>query len=85
MLASSLPLGARGSFFYGDYMKPMQDLGDRMGFKVIQDGDADLAYRDQGGRIARKSMLLASASSPNRSVFGSHFSERPRRRLLFTA
>ena len=24
--------------FYGDYMKPMQDLGDLMGFKVIEEG-----------------------------------------------
>jgi len=26
--------------FYGDYMKPMQDLGDLMGFKVIEEGGA---------------------------------------------
>jgi hypothetical protein len=24
--------------FYGDYLKPMQDLGDLMGFKVIEEG-----------------------------------------------
>ena len=24
--------------FYGDYMKPMQDLGDLMGFKVLEEG-----------------------------------------------
>jgi L-fucose isomerase-like protein len=26
--------------FYGDYMKPMQDLGDLMGFKLIEEGGA---------------------------------------------
>jgi hypothetical protein len=26
--------------FYGDYMKPMQDLGDLMGFKVLEEGGA---------------------------------------------
>ena len=39
----------------------------------------------QGGRIARNSMRLASASSINRSALGSHRSERPRRRPMFTA
>ncbi len=24
--------------FYGDYMKPMQTLGDLMGFKVLEEG-----------------------------------------------
>ena len=24
--------------FYGDHVKPMQDLGDLMGFKVIEEG-----------------------------------------------
>ena len=24
--------------FYGDYMKPMQDLGDLMGLKIIEEG-----------------------------------------------
>ena len=26
--------------FYGDHMKSMQDLGDLMGFKVIEEGGA---------------------------------------------
>ena len=26
--------------FYGDYMKPIQDLGDLMGFEVIEEGAA---------------------------------------------
>ncbi len=30
--------GSFGTVFYGDYMKPVQDLGNLMGFKVIEEG-----------------------------------------------
>ena len=40
--------------FYGDYMKPMQDLGDLMGFRVIEEGGVPQKNGGGGGREERK-------------------------------